>query len=228
MAEYALRKHALAPAPLHRMEQGLFASPFVDDSPLAGTFEGSRGFAVVFTEQGRTELLARFPYLAPFLDVVLDDDLHRRLLSLGDRWRRRTPRRANAFYLNLLVLGPGNFVGRHVDATLRDASGIRDALPERVGVLYLRVPDARGGELRLFRHRAPVGRVRPRRGSVVLFRGDLAHEVRPFEGGGPGALRASLVLEQYALPDDVARAMRPFRLHSKAGFSGYLRKAAGG
>lgn len=228
MAEYALRRGAIGDAALHRLERALFASPFVADSPLAGTFEGSRGFAIVFTEEGRRELEVRFPYLSPFLDAVLDEGLHNKLLSVVDRIKGRAPRRANAFYLNLLLLGPGNFVGRHVDATLRDASGVSDALPERVGVLYLRVPAAKGGELLLFRHRAPVGRVRPRRGSAVVFRGDLAHEVLPFVGGEDDELRASLVLEQYALPDEGLQRMPALKVCSKAGFGAYLRKAAGG
>lgn len=225
MAEYALKKDALDKEPLDRLEAQLFASPFVADSPLQGTFEGSRGFAVIFTEAGRAELEARFPYLSPFLDAVLDEGLHTRLLSLTDRWKKRRPRRANAFYLNLLLLGPGNFVGRHVDATLRDASGVKGALPERVAVLYLRVPTRRGGELLLFRHRAPVGRIAPRRGSVVVFRGELAHEVRPFESDAEGALRASLVLEQYALEGDALARLPPLKVCSKAGFAAYLKCA---
>lgn len=226
MAEYAVCRRALGEAALGRLEDQLFASPFVADSPLAGTFEGSRGFAVLFTERGRGELLVRFPYLVPFLDAALDERLHRRLLGLGARLRGEAPVRANAFYLNLLLLGPGNFVGRHVDATLRDASGVANALPVRVFVLYLRVPKAQGGELCLFRHRAPVGRIVPARGVAAVFRGELAHEVRPFAALEEGALRASLVLEQYALPEEGLSRMPRVKVCSKAGFSAYLRPEA--
>lgn len=46
--------------------------------------------------------------------------------------------------------------------------------------------------------------------------------MRPFTGGPEGALRASLVCEQYAFPDDVLARLPTFRIQSKAGFSAYL------
>lgn len=228
MPELLRRRRALPEEALRALDERLFASPFIGESPLAGTFEGSRGFALVFTERGRAEVLTRFPYLGPFLESALSEPLAARLLSFKERLFGVRPRRANAFYLNLLLLGPGDFVGRHVDATLRDVSGVDDAVPERVAVLYPRVPEAKGGELVLFRHLLRVGCIRPRRGELVCFRGDLAHEVRPFESEDPSALRASLVLEQYALPKEAARAMPSFRLHTRGGFSAYLRAAQGG
>jgi len=50
----------------------------------------------------------------------------------------------------------------------------------------------------------------------------LAHEVQPFVSDAPNALRASLVLEQYALPDENLHLVPQLKVCSKAGFSAYL------
>jgi 2OG-Fe(II) oxygenase superfamily len=114
-------------------------------------------------------------------------------------------------------------VGRHIDATLQGPSGVPDATPQYVSVLYLQVPErAKGGELCLMHDDAPVGEVRPREGMLLHFRGDLQHEVRPFTGGPEGARRASLVCEQYAFPPEALARIPTFRIHSKAGFAAYL------
>lgn len=222
MAEHAKRKQAIDAESFARLQEGLFTSPFVGESPLGGTFEKSRGFALIFRADGRSEVEVRFPFLRPYLEAALDVDLHRKLLPWRERLRKTPPKKTNAFYLNLLLLGPGDAVGRHVDATLRDVSGVPNALPERVFVLYIRVPDGRGGPLCLYRHRAPVGRIQPVQGDAHLFRGDLAHEVQPFVSDAPNALRASLVLEQYALPDENLHLVPQLKVCSKAGFSAYL------
>lgn len=222
MAEFVTQKQAISPAALQRLQDGLFSSPFVGDSPLGGTFESSRGFALIFQAAGRSEVESRFPFLQPYLEAALDVGLHRKLLPWRARLRQAVPTAPNAFYLNLLLLGAGEGVGRHVDATLRDASGVANALPDRVFVLYLRVPPGRGGELCLFRHRAPVGRIRPVVGNAHLFRGDLAHEVRPFLSPATNPLRASLVLEQYRLPEAGLHHLPRLKICSKAGFSAYL------
>jgi hypothetical protein len=77
-----------------------------------------------------------------------------------------------------------------------------------------------------------VGQVRPRPGALVHFRGDLQHEVAPLScpaepaPGVEGALRVSLVLEQYAF-SPAARARLPeLEVQSKAGFQAFLAAAA--
>ncbi len=190
-----------------------------------GTFRASRGFAFIFTHEGRAPLEARFPFLSCYLARVLDPGSARGLLPwrerlLGARKERVLP---NAFYLNLLLLDAGTAVGRHIDATLQEPSGVPDATPRHVSVLYLQVPErAKGGELCLLRDNVPVGKVRPREGMLVHFRGDLQHEVRPFTGGPEGARRASLVCEQYAFPPEALARIPSFRIQSKAGFAAYL------
>ncbi|NVI97501.1 2OG-Fe(II) oxygenase [Myxococcus sp. AM009] len=225
MRAYITRREALPRTALHDLRTALLGSRFVARSPLMGTFQASRGFAFIFTHEGRATLEARFPFLARYLARVLDPASAKGLLPWherlwGSRWERPVP---NAFYLNLLLLEAGRGVGRHIDATLQEPSGVPDATPRHVSVLYLQVPErARGGELRLLHHDTPVGEIRPREGLLVHFRGDLQHEVRPFTGSQEGASRASLVCEQYAFPPEALARIPAFRIQSKAGFAAYL------
>ena len=225
MRTYTTQREALPTPELESLRESLLGSRFVARSPLMGTFRASRGFAFIFTHEGRATLEARFPFLSCYLATVLDPTRTRGLLPwrerlLGPRKERVQP---NAFYLNLLLLDAGTGVGRHIDATLQGHSGVPDATPHHVSVLYLQVPErAKGGELCLLHDNVPVGEVRPREGMLVHFRGDLQHEVRPFTGGAEGARRASLVCEQYAFPPEALARIPAFRLQSKAGFAAYL------
>jgi hypothetical protein len=223
--EYVTHRDALPRAELEALGDALLGSRFVARSPLMGTFRASRGFAFIFTRDGRATLEERFPFLVPFLARILDEV---RPLGAGPvvrRWfgRPKAPPRTNAWYLNLLLLDAGTPVGRHIDATLQEPSGVAGKTPEHVSVLYLRVPPGiEGGELRLFREKEAKGEVRPEPGMLVHFRGDLAHEVKAFTGGPEGAQRASLVCEQYAFEEHVLPRLPVFRLQSKAGFSAYM------
>ncbi|RKH11111.1 2OG-Fe(II) oxygenase [Corallococcus praedator] len=226
MPEYVTHRDALPRAELESLRDALLGSRFVARSPLMGTFRASRGFSFIFTQAGRATLEERFPFLSAYLRCILDGDSARELVP-RTRWRwfgaRAAAQRPNAFYLNLLLLDAGTPVGRHIDATLQEPSGLRHATPAHVSVLYLRVPpEARGGALRLFRDNEAKGDVAPEPGLLVHFRGDLAHEVQPFTGGPEGALRASLVCEQYAFTNRVLARIPEFRIQSKAGFSAYL------
>lgn len=224
VAEYVLQRNALAGEGLESLREACLGSRFVARSPLMGTFQGSRGFAFIFTQEGRGQLEERFPFLRPYLERVVDGAGWRRLRPWRERlFGRGEERRPNAFYLNLLLLEEGRGVGRHVDATLQGPSGVEGAVPEHVSVLYLQVPEGmRGGSLKLSREGQWVGEVRPRSGLLVHFRGELSHEVEPFTGGGPQALRASLVCEQYAFAPEALARLPAFRIQSKAGFAAYL------
>jgi hypothetical protein len=225
VSEYVTHRGVLPKGALESLRGTLLSSRFVARSPLTGTFQGSRGFALIFTEEGRATLEERFPFLRDYLAQVMEPRSWRGLLPwrerlLGPRPERRRP---NAFYLNLLLLEAGRSVGRHIDATLQEPSGVPGATPEHVSVLYLSVPEgAEGGALVLSRGQLALGEVRPRPGMLVHFRGDLTHEVRPFTGGPEGALRASLVCEQYAFAPEALARLPAFRIQSKAGFSAYL------
>ena len=170
-------------------------------NPLSDGFSGTRGVVVHFTRDalgdGAAFGHAAYAWLRDgFLDELLDD-------------------RCNAFVFNILVIPPGRAaaadgaggVGSHVDQTLIQSTTIREQTAFHVSVGYMRVPDGlAGGELVL------DGRAHhPAEGDVLTFRGDLAHKVRPFCGGGaascdrdadPAKARVSFVLEQYRLPPE--------------------------
>lgn len=214
-------------SPLPRREfqalrDGLLGSSLVGVSTLNGPFEASRGFGVTFTEAGFSELAARFPMLGPWLERGLGAPAIR---ALTPWWRRTLTRLPNAWYLNLLVVGPGADVKRHVDGTLMRVAKVDDHPPECVSVLYLETPFQSGGELLIWNGALPVALITPRAGEAVHFRGDLAHEVRPFEGP-PEARRASLVIEQYHFEPAALANVPAFHVESRAGFEGYLKAHA--
>jgi hypothetical protein len=216
--DLATTSRALPAAAFTALRDGLLASPLVGATTLNGPFEASRGFACTFKATGRARLVERFAQLGPHLDAVQGGPAVRALTP----WWKRTPSRVpNCWYLNVLLVSAGGTVGRHIDATLRRPSGVPDAVPELVSVLYLVVPRARGGDLRLYDGATPVARIFPEENLLVHFRGDLSHEVCPFEGP-PGALRASLVLEQYHFEPQALARLPEFELDSRAGFGAYL------
>ena len=182
--------HALPATAVEAIRNALLSSPLVGTSTLGGSFKTSRGFAVTFKGQGRATLESRFPVLAPFLKAAVK-------------------RRANAWYMNLLLIAEGGSINRHVDGTLH-------ATPMVVSVLYLAAP---GGELVLSRGTREIRRITPREGTLLHFDGDLDHAVTAFAGPG---LRASLVLEQYRLGEGAHARVPDFKLDSRAGFQAYL------
>lgn len=216
------RRHALPEDRFEALKRTLLSSAFVAESTLNGPFEASRGFGVTFTEPGRAEVRDRFPFFEPWLELVLGEPATR---ALTPWWSPRHSRVPNAWYLNLLVVGAGAEVARHVDGTLIGPSGEKGHTPECVTVLYLSVPKAPGGELQLWNSSLPVGFIKPREGDVVHFRGDLAHAVRRFEGA-PGEVRASLVIEQYHFGAEALARLPACRLESRASFSRFLEEHA--
>jgi hypothetical protein len=213
----AITRQALPDGAFHALRAALLDSPLVGRSTLAGAFQSSRGFAVIFREEGRAEVTRHFPALAPWLDRTLGaaalDALRRWWLPFGGR----VP---NAWYLNVLLVSRGATVGRHVDATLRKVSGDTEAVPEVVSVLYLAVPSAQGGRLALYEGGQLRQRIVPVENQAVHFRGDLSHEVQPFDG--VEGVRASLVIEQYHLAPEHLANVPAFKLESRAGFGAYL------
>lgn len=216
------QRQALPAAEFEALRASVMASAFVGSSTLNGPFESSRGFGITFTQAGIAELTKRFPALAPWLTCTLGAPAIRALTP----WWRRTPSRLpNAWYLNLLMVGPGAEVARHIDGTLMGPAGVTDHPPECVSVLYLAVPAATGGMLQLWNGSIPVGLITPKTGEAVHFRGDLAHAVRAFEGPAE-ARRASLVIEQYHFEPDALARLPAFQLDSRAGFGAYLKDHA--
>ncbi len=218
MREYRSQRAFLAPDQFTALRDAFLGSPLVGGSTLAGPFEASRGFGVTFREAGRARLVERFAALAPHFAAVLGESAVR---ALTPWWRRKLNRVPNCWYLNVLLVSSGGTVARHIDTTLRKPSGVDDAVPELVSVLYLSIPKARGGELLLWEGPNELARLTPEENALVHFRGDLAHEVCAFEGA-EGTLRASLVIEQYHFAPDVLARLPEFQLESRAGFGAYL------
>jgi hypothetical protein len=223
MPEWVTLREAVSPEALATLRGELVESPLVSRSTLAGSFQGSRGFAVTFRRDGVPKVLARFPALAPFFGRAVTPDVERVLQPWHARLLHRPLPALNGFYLNLLMLRAGDTVGRHVDATLRAPSREADAVPRVVSVLYLEVPPAvTGGRLLLFRGERPVAAISPEPGMLVHFRGELAHAVEAFDGNGSAALRVSLVCEQYAFKAEACAKLPEAWVQSKAGFQAYL------
>jgi hypothetical protein len=202
------------------LRQGALSSPYLSDSPLKGSFEATRGFAVTFRRDGLAAVEAQFGFLLPFLACALDRTSHKRA--------QRRPRlfpvvEPNAFYLNLLVVPSGAAVDRHIDATLSPAEEPDALIPVAVAVAYVQVPnDLVGGALVLDNPRGERAEVTAVEGRFVMFAGHYAHRVTTVESSGT---RMSWVLEQYALREtDLAQVPR-VRIHSRAGFAAYLRGA---
>lgn len=229
MATHRIHDGALLPERCRSLAEALLAHPLLGESPLAGTFRGSRGFALTFRRDGLDELRRRFSFLEGFLDLALDPGAPGSVATFAQRFRKE--REPNAFFLNLLVLGPGGSVGRHVDATLCAPTGLTNLVPELVTVLSVQPSSLGGGELRLFRGDRRVARISSVEGRLVHFRGSLAHEVSAVPAvEGPRTapqLRLSLVCEQYCLPPAALSALQPFQVQSKAGFDAYLAVHAG-
>jgi hypothetical protein len=223
VAEYRRTTNALPETQFAALRDALMSSPFVAKSTLNGTFQTSRGFGVAFTAAGRPQVEQRIPQLMPFFRLAIDGLAEKRLQSF---WQRGAVPKPNAWYLNLLLVGTGGGVGPHVDATLAKAAGVDEATPRAVSVLYLKVPKSGGGELVLARGSSLKGVVRPVERTLLHFRGDLTHQVRALQASDGGAVRASLVLEQYSFGEASLERLPAFRLDSRAKFQLALAAAA--
>lgn len=179
---------------LDTLASSVRACPFFTVNNLNRDFVGTRGFSIAFTPIGLPRVVAEFPFFEPFLRRALRAD-------------------CNAFYLNPLQLEGGSRVDPHVDRSLR--SYCKDiATPVQVSVLYVDVPDAmRGGELVLARGKRTLARVRPQRGLLIGFDGDLTHSIARVDGGGK---RLSLVCEQYALDERELDQVPDYELETRA------------
>ncbi|MEL6340676.1 MAG: hypothetical protein AAFQ65_12265 [Myxococcota bacterium] len=196
--------------------ESLCASRWLGDSTLNGPFEASRGFAFTFRRSGIKALLGEEPALQGFVERALAPAVRSHLLGRSARWLKRAP---NLFYLNVLVVPPGTSVEPHVDATLREPTGIRDLVPEMVSVAHLVTPA--GGQLELARGSRPLASLETRRGRVLHFRGDLVHGVRAVDHG-TRVSRLSLVCEHYRVPESVSERFLPLRIHSQRRFQNLL------
>lgn len=170
------------------------ACPYFAINNLNRDFIHTKGFSVVFQRQGLAEVVQKFPYFKPYLDMALLPN-------------------CNAFYLNPLLLKAGSRVDPHIDRSLRSYCKTVEP-PAFVSVLYVRVPeDMEGGELVLKSQKRQVGQVKPQTNSLIYFQGDLTHSVNAVTNPGN---RLSLVCEQYCLSEDELEEIPQFTLESRA------------
>ncbi|MBD1219356.1 MAG: 2OG-Fe(II) oxygenase [Aphanizomenon flos-aquae Clear-A1] len=170
------------------------ACPYFAINNLNRDFINTKGFSVVFQRQGLAEVIQKFPYFKPYLDLALLPN-------------------CNAFYLNPLLLKAGSRVDPHIDRSLRSYCKTVEP-PAFVSVLYVRVPeDMQGGELVLKSQKRQVGQIKPQTNSLIYFQGDLTHSVNAVITVGN---RLSLVCEQYSLSEDELEEIPQFTLESRA------------
>ena len=170
------------------------ACPYFAINNLNRDFINTKGFSVVFQRQGLAEVVQKFPYFKPYLDLALLPN-------------------CNAFYLNPLLLKAGSRVDPHIDRSLRSYCKTVEP-PASVSVLYVRVPEnMEGGELVLKSQKRQVGQIKPQTNSLIYFQGDLTHSVNAVITVGN---RLSLVCEQYCLSEDELEEIPQFTLESRA------------
>lgn len=191
---------ALPPAAVEAIRSAILGSPLLGDSNLSGQFSGTYGFSITFRREAVPEVTALFPDFAPFLDAALLPD-------------------CDTFLLNPLLVAEGRGVGAHIDRSL-EFYGAGIGCPVAVSVLYVQVPETlSGGELRLYHRGNRVAALKPVPRSLVMFRGDLTHEVAPIDAGAPAlpAARISLVVEQYRVPESLRAGVPRFEVRTRVG-----------
>ncbi|MFQ4138832.1 2OG-Fe(II) oxygenase [Nodosilinea sp. PGN35] len=194
MSYYRCQPEAFTAAYLHNLRGAIQSCQYFATNNLNRDFIATKGFSVVFTQAGRTEVDRQFPAFKPYLD--------RALLP-----------HCNAFYLNPLLLNQGSRVDPHIDRSLRSYRKTIEP-PEQVSVLYVQVPaDLVRGELVLQRGRQQVAQIRPQTGLLLHFQGDLTHSVNAVASAGS---RLSLVCEQYCLEAKALWDIPEFLIESRA------------
>ncbi|HTE21248.1 MAG TPA: 2OG-Fe(II) oxygenase [Armatimonadota bacterium] len=194
------KPEALPAETVEAIRAEILGSPLLGDTTLSSSFSGTYGFSVAFRRESISQVTARFPAFAPFLEATILPD-------------------CNAFLLNPLLVQNGRGVGAHLDRSL-SSYGAGSACPIAVSVLYVQVPETlSGGELRLYHRGREIAAVAPRPRTLVTFRGDLAHEVVPVAAGAPmlSSARVSLVVEQYRVRAEQMAWMPLFDLRSRTG-----------
>lgn len=195
---YRMLPGALSESQLAAVRRTILESPWMAASNLNQRFSGTYGFSVAFQRRHLPDLLQQFPAWAPFLEQALRPE-------------------CNAFFLNPLLIRNGAGVAPHIDLSLSSSiPGVRT--PRYVSVLYVDVPATlEGGLLRLYEGERPVATITPRAGSMLLFRGDMRHEVTCVTAGAAEMYQArlSLVVEQYRLTEHQLRHLPEVRIGSR-------------
>jgi 2OG-Fe(II) oxygenase superfamily len=180
---------------LSSLQTKILFCPYLAASQLSESFEGTKGFSVIFQRSGIDKVEQHFPFFQRYLKVALMSS-------------------CNAFYLNPLVLEGGTCVKAHVDCSLSNHSNKFIAIPSIVSVLYVEVPlDLQGGELVLQNRDRQVGQIKPKTNTLLYFRGNLKHSVNEVKSS---QARISLVCEQYNFNETQLQQIPEFKIQSEA------------
>lgn len=195
---YTRRAGALDQAQLTAIREAILDAPFMATNNLNERFAGTYGFSVAFRRDGLPDVLAAFPAFEPYLRLSLHP-------------------RANAFFLNPLLIADGGAVKPHIDLSL--STYCPEVTPPLVvSVLYVEVPPAmQGGCLKLYRGDRLVATIQPTPGTLLQFKGHLRHEVEAVRKGASSiyAARLSLVMEQYRVADDTLTRAPRFKVGTR-------------
>ena len=175
---YAYRANILDQFSQEAIAQGIQNSGLVGSSQLGPQFKGTRGFSVVFTNEGLLDFESRFPWLQSYFNAVSFPS-------------------SNSFYINVLSMKGGAKVDPHIDMRVLQKAG-QVIIPNLVSVYYLRTPrKGSGGEIVLYFADREI-RKEPVGNDMVVFQGNVWHSVEPVNGDDE---RVSIVCEQYNLSD---------------------------
>lgn len=190
---YVSEENVLTDKDLKELKTGILSSKYLSTNNLNRDFVSSKGFSIVFTRKGISEVSKHFPFFSKYLELALDPY-------------------CNAFYLNPLLLKSDSRVDPHIDRSLRSYLKTIDT-PLLVSVLYLQVVEnLLGGELTLTNNKKTLGKIKPKTNMLLYFQGHLTHSVNQLKSDGE---RLSLVCEQYNLLDDELREIPEFRIESR-------------
>jgi hypothetical protein len=194
------KPEALPAEAVEAIREEIMGSPLLGETNLSGQFSGTYGFSISFRREAMARVTDLFPSFAPFLEAAILPG-------------------CDAFLLNPLLIQDGRGVEAHIDRSLEFYKpGI--GCPVAVSVLYVQVPQQlMGGHLRLYHRGQRVAALEPMPRALVMFRGDLMHEVAAVEAGAPilSEARVSLVVEQYRVPEAMKAWMPRFEMRSRVG-----------
>ena len=189
---------------LATLRSAVLDSPYLAESDLNEGFTGTKGFSLLFRRDQLERAKEWMPCLVPYFESVLKP-------------------KANAFFLNPLVIYGGGAVKAHADKTL---SSYLESVPYPfcVSVLYLTLPSPRTGGNIVFHRWFGRHTVRPQENLLLEFPGWLKHEVTELKSESESP-RVSIVLEQYQLQEDKLKELVAWHLDTNRPFEFFLDEA---
>jgi Rps23 Pro-64 3,4-dihydroxylase Tpa1-like proline 4-hydroxylase len=193
---YAQKYNLFSVNYLNNLAKNILDSPYLASSQLSESFNGTKGFSIVFKRSGISQVIQQFPFFQPYLEIALKKG-------------------CNVFYLNPLILENGNRVEPHIDCSISSYAMIM-TIPRLVSVLYVQLPkDLQGGELILQLKGTEVtqtAQIKPEINKLVYFLGSVMHSVNAVKSS---QARISLICEQYNLSEERLNSIPEFEIKSE-------------